>query len=635
MKKMLALFLIAILVLAGCRSGKDEIRMDGMKDGVYETTADGHEGKIKVATTVQDGKLAKIEVLESMESDDIGKPAMEILRTKIVEKQTLSVDAVTGATFSSNALKEAVKLAILEAKGDLEGFNKEVDKEAGEAIEKTADVVVIGGGGAGLSASVAAAENGSKVILIEKTPILGGNTVRAGGAYNAVDPEGQKKLEAANEAAMASVEDLLKEEEKSELHKKWKEQLKIDLEEYKKGGQEHLFDSVALHILQTYKGGDYEGNLELIEKLVQNSLPTLKWLESNGMIWKEEIATVPGGLWPRAHIPKNAAGGDFIATNQAKAAELGVELMMSCTGKELIMKDGRVVGVLAELEDGTKVTLHANKAIIIASGGFAGNKEMRQHYDPSLLEDLGTTNSPAIMGDGIVMAEKVGAKLVGMEFIQCLPWGTPKTGSLNGWMGGIGVEYYYQVNSDGKRFMAEDGRRDVMTKALLEQKGALSYVITDTNRESEHSEVNLWGDNIEELVKSGKVFRADSIEELAKQIKVDPKVLQETHEAFNASVESGVDAEFGRKLFGDKIDKAPFYASPRMPTVHHTMGGIQIDLQARVLDKDGKVIPGLYAAGEVTGGIHGKNRLGGNALVDVHLFGREAGKNAANEEPQK
>ncbi len=627
MKKLMPIMLVLMLLMTACAESKS-----------IETVVKGYEGDIKVSSTFKDGKITEIKVLEHKESEYIGQGAVDIIPSRIVEEQSVLVDAVAGATGTSSAIKEAVALAIEEAGLELASFKKTPQvKLAGDDIEKTTDVLVIGGGGAGLSAAVTAAENGAQVILVEKAEMLGGNTVRAGGAYNAVDPDRQKSVEVANEKAMESIEKLIDKEmkrsssgeETSEIHRKHLADLTYELTEYKNRNQDHLFDSPSLHILQTYNGGDYAGKIEFIEKLCESSLDILKWLERNGMEWQKDIATVPGGLWPRAHIPKNAAGVDFITTNKAKAEELGVEIILECAGKDLIVKNGKVIGAFCEKSDGTKVIINTNKAVILATGGFAGNKEMREHYDPSLVKELGTTNSPTIQGDGIKIAEKVNANLIGMEYIQCLPWGNPKNGSLNGWLGGIGVEYYYQVNTDGKRFMAEDGRRDDMTKSLLEQEGAMSFVITDTNRESENSETNLWGDNIEELVENGTVFRADTVEDLAKQIDVDPVVLKETHEKFNSYVESGVDKDFGRKLFGDKIDKAPFYASPRMPTVHHTMGGIEIDLNCRVLDKNGNVIEGLYACGEVTGGIHGKNRLGGNALVDAHVFGHLAGEQAS------
>lgn len=624
-KKILSIILALVMVLS-----MSSVLSEGtLKDGSYTGKAKGFAGDVEVITVIENGMIKSVEVGEHSETAGIGTNAIENLPALIVEHQSVGVDVVSGATFTSEAIKSVVLATIVAAGGKAEDYQKMVEKTAQEEMALEADVVVIGGGGAGLSAAVSAAENGAKVILLEKTVALGGNTVRAGGPYNAVDPDRQKNSPAASEAAMENVKKLTEKEAKSDEHKMWMDQLKKDLEAYYAGDTGHLFDSTALHILQTYDGGDYAGKLPFIEKLVKESLATSEWMASNGVVWKDVISTVPGGLWPRAHIPQNSAGRDYIVANSTKAEELGVKIMLGCKAEELVQADGKVVGVKATMEDGTPVTLTANKGVILASGGFSANGEMRKKYVPSLGEHIGTTNSPAITGDGIIMAEALGANTIGMEFIQCLPLGNPKTGALNGWMGGIGVEYYYQINTAGKRFMAEDGRRDEMTASLLAQEGAMSYVITDTNRESEGQEVNLWGDNIEQLVKDGVIFRADTIEDLAKQIGVDPAVLTKTHDDFNSYVESGVDAEFGRKLFGDKIDKAPFYASSRMPTVHHTMGGLEIDLECHVLDKDGKVIEGLYAAGEVTGGIHGKNRLGGNALVDIHVFGREAGKNAA------
>lgn len=619
----LALALIILLTLCGGNA------LAELTDGSYTKTTKGFGGEFEVTTVIEAGKIKSVDIADNNETAGIGSNAIDQLPSQIVEHQTVGVDSITGATVSSEAIKAAVLEAIVEAGGDKEAFSKAVEKSAKDEIVKQADVVVIGGGGAGLSAAVSALENGASVVLIEKTAALGGNTIRAGGPFNAVDPARQANVPAASDAAMEVVKSLAEKEAKSEEHQKWMDQLKKDLEAYYAGDHKALFDSVALHILQTYNGGDYAGQLPFIEKLVQESLAASEWLASNGIQWRDAIATCPGGLWPRAHITQNSAGSDYIEVNSKKVNELGGEIILNCKANELKVDNGKVVGVKATMNDGTPVTLNAKKGVVIASGGFGANVEMRSKYVPSLDDRIGTTNSPAITGDGIAMAQAVGADTIGMEYIQCLPLGNPKTGALNGWMGGIGVEYYYQINTSGKRFMAEDGRRDEMTASLLAQEGAMSYVITDTNRESEGTEVNLWGDNIEKLVADGIIFRADTIEDLAKQIGVDPAVLAKTHEDFNKYVEQGIDAEFGRKLFGDKIDKAPFYASPRKPTVHHTMGGLKIDLECHVLDKDGKVIPGLFAAGEVTGGIHGKNRLGGNALVDIHVFGREAGKNVA------
>lgn len=649
MKKKLLLSLMSVLVISACSNTEEttettdsteesQTEQTGQSDqemsftaGSYEGTAEGYAGPLTVNVELSDSKIESVEVTDHSETDGIGTNAIQQLPEHIVETQSTDVEAVSGATLSSEAIIEATESALEESGADIEAIRNSGGEITYDEVNETTNVVVIGGGGAGLSAAVSAAQEGSDVILIEKTAALGGNTIRAGGPLNAVDPERQQNLPAANEEAMQSVEALTEVEPLNEKHAQYMAELKSDLEEYYSGDADYLFDSEALHILQTYDGGDYEGDIDFIETLVQNGLETIEWLESNGVVWQDDIQTVPGGLWPRAHLPENAAGGDYIKANEELANELGVEIIFDATAEDLIIEDDRVVGVSGVRPDGTEFTIYGDQGVVLATGGFAANEEMRQEYDPSLTEDLGTTNSPVIVGDGIEMGEEVDTNLVGMEHIQSLPLGQPGEGGLEGWVGGLGVEYYYQINTDGVRFMAEDGRRDEMTDALLEQEDALSYVIAGSNPESDSGET-IWGDNIDQLVEDGIVFRADTIEELAEQIDVPVENLVETHENFNQYVENSSDPDFDRELFGETIE-APFYASPRRPTVHHTMGGIQISQEGQAIDVNGNIIPGLYAAGEVTGGIHGTNRLGGNALLDIHVFGRAAGEKVASEEP--
>lgn len=628
----LVLFLLVIsMILVGCKS--DPKTTDQVyKPGEYPVSAQGFGGEVNMLVSFDEKSITGINVLENNETEGIGGNALIELPKKIVDGQTLNVDLITGATITSNAIIEAVSKAVVEAGGKVEDLMvKKTDEKSEEPMEKTTEIVVVGGGGAGLSAAVSAAQKGAKVILIEKTGALGGNTIRAGGPYNAVDPDRQKNVPAADDASMEKIMDLTTKEVKSPEHEKLMKELKSDIEAYKASGATNLFDSKALHKLQTYDGGDYTGELALIEKLIEESLPTSKWMEENGVVWKDEISTVPGGLWPRAHLPQNAAGGDYIKAGQATAEKLGVEIILETEATELIVEDGSVKGIKGLTNRITPITIKADKGVILATGGYAANTELRKKYVPTLVESLPTTNSPAIQGDAIKMVEPVEANLVGMEFIQSLPLGDPASGALNGWMGGSGVEYYYQVNKEGKRFMAEDGRRDVMTAALLSQTDAFSYVITCGNNTLEVNDKNenIWGDDVKKLVEDKVIYKADTIEDLAKQIGIDPAVLKETNDKFNSYVEKGKDDDFGRTLFGIKMDKAPYFASPRVPTVHHTMGGLQINEKCEVLNTKGEIIPGLYAAGEVTGGIHGKNRLGGNALVDIHVFGKTAGETAA------
>lgn len=641
-RKLLLTFMSAsILTLAACSNPNNEEAETKSNEsantdlsfeaGSYEGSAEGYGGEVKVSVEVSEGAIENVEVTDHQETDGIGTSAIDQLPNLIVETQSTAVEAVSGATETSQAIIEATESALEASGADIDTLRSGGGEVSYDEFNETTNVVVVGGGGAGLSAAVSAAQEGSDVILLEKTAALGGNTIRAGGPLNAVDPERQSQLPAASEEAMESVKALTEVEPENEKHAMYMAQLQADLEEYYAGEADYLFDSVALHILQTYDGGDYAGDIDFIEVLIENGLETIEWLESNGVVWQDDIQTVPGGLWPRAHLPENAAGGDYIKANADLAQELGVEIIYDAIAQDLIIEEGRVVGVTGIRPDGTDFTVYGDQGVVLATGGFAANEEMRQEYDPSLSDDLGTTNAPSIEGDGIKMGEEVGTNLIGMDKIQSLPLGQPGKGGLEGWVGGLGVEYYYQINTDGVRFMAEDGRRDEMTQALLEQEDGLSYVIAGSNPESDSGET-IWGDNIDQLIEDGVVYRADTIEDLAEQIEVPVDNFVETHEAFNQYVDQGHDPDFGRELFGTTIEP-PFYASPRTPTVHHTMGGIQISLDGHALDVNGNIIPGLYAAGEVTGGIHGANRLGGNALLDIHVFGRIAGNNIAQEEP--
>ena len=247
------------------------------------------------------------------------------------------------------------------------------------------------------------------------------------------------------------------------------------------------------------------------------------------------------------------------------------------------------------------------------------------------LTDIKSTNRPGAMGDGAWMAEKIGAKLIDMEQIQLLPMGEPETGSLSGNIE-QGVEDRIFVNKDGNRFVDEGARRDIMTKALFEQEDSLMWVIVDKHSYPTGDTKNNFDETIDFLVEEGTAFKAETLEKLAAQISVNPNNLVDAVETFNKAVDKEIDDPFGRTLFDNKIDTPPFYAGARMPTVHHTMGGIEINTKAQVLNTEGKAIKGLYAAGEVTGGIHGSNRLGGNAVPDTVVFGKIAGESAAKSE---
>lgn len=591
MKKISQLFLsfLLVLTLAGC-SSKPAESGSTFKAGTYTAEAMGNNAPVKVEVTVSEDTIEKIVVLEHKETPSISDLALSEMPTKIVEVQGLGVDTISGATVTSNAILEAVALALEEAGADIEALKKISEKEVAKAedVEYTADVVVIGAGGAGMAAAVTANQEGASVIIIEKMPRVGGNTILAGGALNAVD-EG-------SETALANA------------------------------------DSVELHYNQTYEGGDKKGDPELVRQLVTNAWDGVEWLQSLGMEFQEGTFTVLGGMWPRAHKPVEPVGtGFFNAYQNYIDTNENIELQLEVTAKEFIVKDGEVIGVVAEGKTGNKVTLYANNGVVLATGGFGQNIEMRQEYNTmwkNLDGSIKSTNHSGATGDGIELAKKVNAQLVQMENIQLLPMGDPETGSLSGNIE-MAVENRIFVNDQGNRFVDEGARRDVMTSALFEQPNAHMWTILDSHDYPTGEEVNNFNESMNQLIKDNRAFKGDTLEELAEKIGVDPKNLVSAVEGFNSHVDAKSADEFGRTLYKDPINQGPYYAAARIPTVHHTMGGVKINTDAQVIGEDGNIISGLYAAGEVTGGIHGANRLGGNALTDTVVFGRIAGLSAA------
>jgi fumarate reductase flavoprotein subunit len=575
--------LVLTLSLVGCQASTS-----AFKAGTYQATVQGHNGELTVEVVVDDSTIKSVVILEHQESVGIADGAIERIPVAVVETQSIAVDTVSGATVTSKAIIAAVTQALKKAGGDIAKLsikNTEAVKK-GQTEEYTADVIVIGGGGAGLAAAVAAHQKGATVIVLEKMSRLGGNTILSGGAFNAVDPVRQQA--------------------------------------------QGIEDSTDKHYQQTFDGGDQQGNPVLVRTLVDNAYGAIQWLEELGMKFNDTVFTVLGGMWPRAHKPSTPLGTGFISTYTDYIEKNdGITVLLDTEALELIIKDGRVSGVKAE-DLNSDVILHANNGVVLATGGFSANQAMLEKYNevwPSLA-NAKTTNHPGATGDGLVMAEAIGASLIGLSNIQLLPMGDPVTGSLSGNIE-QGVENRIFVNKEGNRFVDEGARRDVMTKALMAQTDSWLWVVLDAKNYPTKETKNNFNETIEDLIAQGRAFKGNTLEELAAQIGVDPANLVKSVAEFNAAVDSGKPDAFGRTLFDTKIDTPPYYAGARIPTVHHTMGGVEINEYTQVLDVNGAIIPSLYAAGEVTGGIHGSNRLGGNALADITVFGRIAGESAA------
>lgn len=603
--------------------------------GTYTISTSGRNGPMEVQVTFDEQSILSIEVPTHMETLGVADAALTLLPQRIIENQSLAVDTLSTATVTSLCLINAVAQAVDEAGGDSAALrDKTIEKTPQAPQELTADVVILGGGGAGLSAAVSASEAGASVILVEKTAMLGGNTMRSGGFFNAVVEGRQESLEMTPQK-LETVQSYIDMEPKNEIMANWQKELQADLDEYEASGVTYLFDSIYLHMLQTYSDGDFYGNPTLIEYFCTEAPNTYRWLEERGYPWGDAPRIITGSLWQRTNFSSTYKAGygyfkvleDYIAQKS-----LPVQILYEVTAESLLTDNGAVTGATATGNDGTQYTLNAGKGVIVATGGFSANVEMREKYNeqwPEIGAGVITSNTPAITGDGIRMAEAVGADLVDMGLIQFFPVADPWTGETNT---GVGIMTNPYINKEGKRYVDETSRRDVLTKANLSQTDGLIYIVSSqANSLITPEGKNNYGYDVEQMIAAGKVFKADTLPELAELIGVPADALVETIAKYNEGVDKGKDEEFGRTIFdaAGKLEEGPFYATPRKPAVHHTMGGIQVNTSAQVISTDGSVIPGLYAAGETTGGFHGGNRLGGNAIAEAITTGRVAGAAAA------
>ncbi|MFR4479449.1 MAG: flavocytochrome c [Fusobacterium sp.] len=439
----------------------------------------------------------------------------------------------------------------------------------------TTDVVVVGGGGAGLSAAIAAKEKGANVVLVEKMLMLGGNTNYATAGINAANTKLQKKL--------------------------------------------GIEDSAELFYNDTMKGGKNVNNPELVKKLTTDSANIIDWLTERGADLSEVVFT-GGQSAKRTHRPAGGqAVGPVIVDALAETAEKdGIDVRTESEVTKLIKTGDKVTGVEVK-HKGETYNITA-KAVVMATGGFGANAKMVAEYKPSL-EGFGSTNSPAITGEGIKMVKAVGGDLVDMTEIQTHPTVVhKKTAMITEAVRGEGA---ILVNREGKRFVSELETRDVVSKAELEQTGKSAFLVFDQEVREKLGAINGY-------VRKGFTVEGATVEELAGKIGVDAKGLVDTMAKYNGYVKAGEDKDFGKTALPRELVKAPFYAIEVSPAVHHTMGGVRINTNAEVLTADGKVIPGLFATGEITGGVHGANRIGGNAVTDITVYGKTAGENAAD-----
>ena len=629
-KSVSALAMAAVIAVSlfgyGCGAKSASTSSDAGVSGDFTGTAKGFGGDVSVTLTLTDGAITGCTAEGKDETQGVGSEAIAQMPGKIAESGSIAVDGVSGATATSTAIKEAAAAALTAAGLNPDDYKTAVEKDAAaEDSTVDADVVVVGAGGAGMTAAITAAGEGKSVVILESQSMVGGNSVRATGGMNAAKTVYQDENEFGESAG---VEKTLKTAAEKYADNETITALAKTVSEQWAAYQANptgYFDSVELMELDTMIGGKGINDPELVETLCANSADAIDWLDEHG-ITLHNVSSFGGASVKRIHRPVNAEGktvsvGSYmIPLLQENCEKAGVKMMLDTTATEILTDaNGAAVGVKATGASGETVTVNA-KAVVLATGGFGANLDMVVKYKPEL-KGFMTTNAPGIQGQGIEMAQAIGAATVDMDQIQIHPTVEANTAALI--TEGLRGDGAILINEEGKRFIDEVGTRDVVSAAEIAQTGSYSWLVVDQAM-ADASSV------IQGYIKKGYTVTGATYEELGKAMGVDAAAFAETMEKWNGYVEAKNDPDFGRTSFANPQNTAPYYAVKVTAGVHHTMGGLKINANTEVLNEKGEVIPGLFAAGEVTGGVHGANRLGGNAVADFTVFGRIAGAAASD-----
>ena len=625
-KNVLASLLLAgAMFLTACGGSASSTSAAGGVSGNFTGTAKGM-GEVSVTLTLTDNVITDCTAKGDEETPGIGSVVIEQFPGEVVEGNTINLDSISGATITSNAFVEAAKAALTEAGLNPDDYMAKADKTAnGETVSYDADVVVIGAGGAGMTAAMTAADAGQKVVILESQAMVGGNSARATGGMNAAKTVYQDENEfdqaAGVEKTLATAAEKYADNETiTALAKTVSEQWAAY-----QANPTGYFDSVELMELDTMVGGKGINDPELVKTLCEGTADAIDWLDENG-ITLHNVSSFGGASVKRIHRPVNeegkvvSVGAYMIPLLQENCEKRGIDIVLNTTVDTILTDaNGAAVGVSGTDKDGNTVVVNA-KSVILATGGFGANLDMVTQYKPELAGFM-TTNAAGAQGQGIEMATAIGAGTVDMDQIQIHPTVEANTAALI--TEGLRGDGAILVNANGERFVDEVGTRDVVSAAEIAQPGSYSWLIVDQAMVDASSV-------IQGYIKKGYTKTGATYEELAKELDVDPAAFANTMETWNSYVEAKNDPDFGRTSFANPLNNGPYYAIKVTAGVHHTMGGVTINSATEVLKEDGTVIPGLFAAGEVTGGVHGANRLGGTAVADFVVFGRIAGESAAN-----
>ena len=629
-KSVSALAMAAVIAVSlfgyGCGAKSASTSSDAGVSGDFTATAKGFGGDVSVTLTLTDSVITGCTAEGKDETEGVGSQAIAKMPGEIAESGSIAVDGVSGATITSTAIKEAAAAALTAAGLNPDDYKTAVENNAtAEDSTVDADVVVVGAGGAGMTAAITAAAEGKSVVIVESQPMVGGNSVRATGGMNA----GKTVYQDENEfGESAGVEKTLKTAAEKYADNETITALAKTVSEQWAAYQANptgYFDSVELMELDTMIGGKGINDPELVETLCANSADAIDWLDEHG-ITLHDVSSFGGASVKRIHRPVNAEGktvsvGSYmIPLLEENCKKAGVQILLNTTANEILTDaNGAAAGIKATGSTGETVTVNA-KAVVLTTGGFGANLDMVVKYKPEL-KGFMTTNAAGIQGQGIEMAEAIGAATVDMDQIQIHPTVEANTAALI--TEGLRGDGAILINEEGQRFIDEVGTRDVVSAAEIAQTGSYSWLVVDQAM-ADASSV------IQGYIKKGYTVTGSTYEELGKAMGVDAAAFAETMEKWNGYVEAKNDPDFGRTSFANPLNTAPYYAVKVTAGVHHTMGGLKINANTEVLNEKGEVIPGLFAAGEVTGGVHGANRLGGNAVADFTVFGRIAGAAASD-----
>lgn len=586
MKRLFAAVLTACL-LAGCSSSAGTSASSSQtagevkfaNSGTYSATAAGRNGEIKVTAEFSENEILSIET-ESQETENIGVKAMNELKEEILSSQAVDVDAKTSATISSEAFLTALKDCIVQAGGDPEKLTGAASASAGTEIRTEADVIVVGGGAAGMTAAITAKEDGADVILIEKSGVLGGNTVCAANGINAADSKVQ-----------------------------------LNNDTYKeKGG--------SVEGLEKLQMNNDDAKENLVKAFAENSGEVIDWLSGIGASFEVDIQEDERNPEQNYYMLKDTTDGttavSLINRVSAELEKQGITLYYNMDAYELVTDEtGTVTGVKAKDADGNDVVFSA-KAVLLATGGFGQNSELVGKVNPALANAVTDEIAPTT-GEGLLMAQAVGADAVNLDSIQTFPAVIPGYGMILPFNlpGGFVPDALY-VNNQAQRFTAEGF--EIPDAILAQDKGEVFCIFDESGM----------NDGMKTLLNNGIVVSGENASELAEKLGLDGAALQASIDAFNEDIADGTDDAFGRAENLNPIE-GTLYGYRFGVGAHYFMGGLLIDEKTHVLNTEGKPISGLYAAGEVTGGFHGTFRVDGSGLGDSFTFGRIAGHTLAEE----